>query len=497
MEIYSTIQSLLVCTLELGLLKQEDEVYARNLVMHYLQLMDFPSDVKSVGSDSIPDLVEDLICYAQNQGVIRELDTDKEILASKIMNVFIDKPSEVNRRFYELYDVNPEQATNYFYELSKNSNYIQTKAVAKNIHYLTDTPYGAIDITVNLSKPEKDPRQIALEKEKKQDVKYPACLLCVENEGYAGRIGHPARSNHRMIRTELGGETWYFQYSPYVYYNEHCIVLSEEHRDMKISRQSFERLLEFVEKFPHYFVGSNADLPIVGGSILTHDHYQGGRYEFAMAKAPEEMSFVLKNYPEVHAATVKWPMSVIRLRAASREVLVDAADEILREWQSYSDVSVEILASTGDTPHNTITPIARRRGLDYELDLVLRNNRTNGEFPLGIFHPHEDVHHIKKENIGLIEVMGLAVLPARLTEELEQVAAFLLGNQHNMKDYHVHWAYAIRDKYLHEINEETVESIVKREVGLKFQRVLEDAGVFKRDSKGQAAFHRFCHLLGF
>jgi UDPglucose--hexose-1-phosphate uridylyltransferase len=495
MEIYDLIQSLLDQSMECEMIEREDEIYARNQLMSLLQLADYPEKMEGVKGASIPDVLEQIVQYAFEKGIVGILDADKEIFSSKLMNVLVQRPSDVNRRFYRHYEKDPTCATEYFYQLSQNSNYIQTKSIAKNISYKTDTPYGELDITINLSKPEKDPKQIALEKEKKQDVQYPKCLLCEENEGYVGRVGHPARSNHRMIRLELEDEPWYLQYSPYVYYNEHCIVLSKEHRDMKISRKGFERLLSFVEKFPHYFVGSNADLPIVGGSILTHDHYQGGNYEFAMARADQEYSFQMKEFSHVSAATVKWPMSVIRLRSRNKEELIQAADYILTSWKGYSDEKVDIHAYSGDTPHNTITPIARMREGQLELDLVLRNNRTSEKHPLGIFHPHSDVHHIKKENIGLIEVMGLAVLPARLKEELEEVKAYLLGKSSLVKDYHLPWAEELKNKYETEWSDDTAEEILKREVGLKFQRVLEDAGVFKRDTDGQVAFRRFCESL--
>ncbi len=495
MEIHALIQSLLDQSMECEMIEREDEIYARNQLMSLLQLADYPEKMEGVKGASIPDVLEQIVQYAFEKGIVGILDADKEIFSSKLMNVLVQRPSDVNRRFYRHYEKDPTCATEYFYQLSQNSNYIQTKSIAKNISYKTDTPYGELDITINLSKPEKDPKQIALEKEKKQDVQYPKCLLCEENEGYVGRVGYPARSNHRMIRLELENEPWYLQYSPYVYYNEHCIVLSKEHRDMKISRKGFERLLSFVEKFPHYFVGSNADLPIVGGSILTHDHYQGGNYEFAMALADEEYSFQMKEFSHVSAATVMWPMSVIRLRSRNKEELIQAADYILTSWKGYSDEKVDIHAYSGDTPHNTITPIARMREGQFELDLVLRNNRTSEKHPLGIFHPHSDVHHIKKENIGLIEVMGLAVLPARLKEELEEVKAYLLGKSSLVKDYHLPWAEELKNKYETEWSDDTTEEILKREVGLKFQRVLEDAGVFKRDTDGQVAFRRFCESL--
>ncbi|WP_338470788.1 UDP-glucose--hexose-1-phosphate uridylyltransferase [Niallia sp. XMNu-256] len=495
MEVYSTIQGLVQGAVSAGLIQKEDQLYARNQVLAHLRLDSFPEAVPAIPEKDLPDLVEELTNYAVQQGLIPDVLDEKEILSSKIMNVFISKPSEVNQTFFEKFVRDPQIATNYFYRLSQCSNYIQTKRIAKNIHYKAETAYGELDITINLSKPEKDPKQIALEKESKlTDIHYPKCQLCIENEGYAGRIGHPARSNHRMIRMEMSGEDWYLQYSPYVYYNEHCIVLAGEHRDMVINRETFVRLLDFVGKFPHYFIGSNADLPIVGGSILTHDHYQGGNYEFAMAIAEEEHVFTIKNFPGVHAATVKWPMSVIRLQGETPEKLVAAADYIFEAWKNYSDPEVEIVAYSGKTRHNTITPIARRRNDEYELDLVLRNNRTTEQYPLGIFHPHPDVHHIKKENIGLIEVMGLAVLPARLKTELAEVEKFLLNKENDIPPYHIAWAEEIK-KHHSNLNEETVNKIIQKEVGRKFLRVLEDAGVFKRNQQGQQAFQRFLTTL--
>ncbi|WP_285769458.1 UDP-glucose--hexose-1-phosphate uridylyltransferase [Peribacillus sp. SI8-4] len=490
MEIYTVIQTLLNRAVQLRMMVKEDEMYSRNQVMAILQLDEFPLEAEERRDAAIPDLLEEMAAYASDKGIIDGM--EKEILTSKIMNVLIPRPSEVNGTFYEKYHQHPKTATDYFYRLSQNSNYIQMKQIQKNITYKLESQYGALDITINLSKPEKDPRQIALEKEKQQDISYPRCLLCVENEGYNGRVGHPARSNHRTIRLELTDERWHFQFSPYVYYNEHCIVLSEEHRDMRITKGTFSRLLEFVEKFPHYFIGSNADLPIVGGSILNHDHYQGGRYEFAMENAAEEFGFTMDGFPKVTAHTLKWPMSVIRLRSEKKEELIDAAANILEKWRLYSDAEVAIIAYSDGTPHNTITPVARRKANHFELDLVLRNNRTNDEHPDGIFHPHRDVHHIKKENIGLIEVMGLAVLPARLKAELEEIEAHLLGGTKNMQGYHSAWADELKARYEASISEETVQGILRKELGVKFLRTLEDAGVFKRDLQGQRAFRRFC-----
>ncbi|WP_010676873.1 UDP-glucose--hexose-1-phosphate uridylyltransferase [Bacillus timonensis] len=487
MNIYGSVQQLTEQAAKVGLIEKEDSVYVRNQVLSLLGLEDFEPTASP--QKDIPTLVEELVDYACENGIIEDYFDAKEILASKIMNTMIPLPSAVTRHFYELHQKDPVAATNYFYELSKNSNYIQMKRIEKNIEYKVETKYGELDITVNLSKPEKDPKQIALEKETKTTgEKYPKCLLCVENEGYAGRIGHPARSNHRIIPVPLHGENWYLQYSPYVYYNEHCILLCEEHRDMKISQETFARLLGFVEKFPHYFIGSNADIPIVGGSILTHDHYQGGNYDFAMAKAEDDIKFTWNRFSNVECSTVKWPMSVLRLRSSDRDALVEAGDHILQSWRAYSDPVVDIIAFTDDTPHNTITPIARKRNGKYELDLVLRNNRTNDEHPLGIFHPHADVHHIKKENIGLIEVMGLAVLPARLKTELLEVEKYVIGETDSVNPIHQEWAEELK---AYTPTKEDVHELVKREVGKKFMRVLEDAGVYKRDEAGQTAFKRF------
>jgi UDPglucose--hexose-1-phosphate uridylyltransferase len=493
--IESFIQQLIDQALTVQLIEREDEIYARNQILSLFGLTEWKEVERVEGSQQdTPDLLERMVGYACEHGIIENVFDEKEIFSSKIMNCFMARPSTVNQTFFEKYKQDPQAATDYFYQLSKNSNYIQMKRIRNNIEYKTATEYGELDITINLSKPEKDPRSIELERAAKK-ANYPACLLCVENEGYAGRIGHPARSNHRMIRVNLLDNNWYLQYSPYVYYNEHCILLSEKHTDMKISPETFLRLLTFVEQFPHYFVGSNADIPIVGGSILSHDHYQGGNYEFAMARAESEWTFSMSRFPNVECSVVKWPMSVIRLRSEDISGLVDAGAHILANWKQYSDEAVGILAWTGETPHNTITPIARKKGARFELDLVLRNNRTNDEHPLGIFHPHADVHHIKKENIGLIEVMGLAVLPARLKDELAQVEQWLLGKETKVADYHADWAEELKECYHEVINESNVESLVREEVGKKFLKALEDAGVFKWDQEGLAGFKRFIQTL--
>ncbi|WP_156290646.1 UDP-glucose--hexose-1-phosphate uridylyltransferase [Oceanobacillus salinisoli] len=489
--IYQHIAGLIQQAIESELIEKEDSIYVRNQVINLLHLDSFPKEVETSTVDTIPNILENIITYAVEHNIIQDIFDEKEILTANIMNCFIDRPSVINQKFNEKYKQSPVEATDYFYDLSKSSNYIQMNRIAKNISFKVKSPYGDMDITINLSKPEKDPKQIKLEQAMKRDVNYPTCLLCKENEGYAGRIGHPARANHRIIKIPLLGENWHLQYSPYVYYNEHSILLSEEHRDMKIDWDTFKRLLTFTEKFPHYFIGSNSDLPIVGGSILSHDHYQAGRYEFTMTKAEDAFAFELNKFPEIDASILKWPISVIRLKGDQIDRLVTAADYILNTWRHYSDPSAHIRAFTETTPHNTITPIARYRNGRFELDLALRNNRTSDEHPLGIFHPHEDVHHIKKENIGLIEVMGLAVLPARLKDELTEIQKYLLGEPSNVADYHHEWAEQLLSKYRNITDTMQAGKIIQDELGSKFVKVLEDAGVFKE----RAAFERFIATL--
>lgn len=438
---------------------------------------------------SAADLVQLLVNQGVKNQVIGDLSGEKDILEAQLMDLLTPPPSVVNAYFAQYYAKSPEEATDYFFQLSQTNNYIKTKDIAKNIVFPAETEYGTLEITINLSKPEKDPKQIAAERETVQ-VDYPKCLLCMENEGYKGRLNYPARTNHRIIRMNLDGESWGMQYSPYAYYDEHCIVLSEEHRPMKITRETFARLLKITEVLPHYFVGSNADLPIVGGSILSHDHYQGGRHTFPMAVAPVEKEFELKLFPSVSAGIVKWPMSVIRLQGKQVNDLVSAAEYIFESWKQYTDERVDVVAFSADgTPHHTITPIARRKGELFELDLVLRDNNISEEFPDGIFHPHLDVQHIKKENIGLIEVMGLAVLPPRLKEEMQEVEKYLLDQPNEMQAYHKEWADTIKADY--EVTAENAKEILQQSIGKVFARVLEDAGVFKRDETGQAAFDRF------
>ncbi|MDS9472495.1 UDP-glucose--hexose-1-phosphate uridylyltransferase [Sporosarcina pasteurii] len=478
------LEGLIKQALKTELIEPADEIYTRNRI---LALLKFDS-IDSTGSytdDSIPNLLEKIIEDAIERQVIEDVFDDKEIFSAEIMDCFIARPSVINAKFQQKYKANPKDATDYFYELSKNSNYIQMNRIRKNIQFKAETKYGEMDITINMSKPEKDPKQIKREKVAKKDINYPACVLCIENEGYAGRTAYPARANHRVIQIPLEGENWYFQYSPYVYYNEHSILLSEKHRDMKINPHTFQRLLSFIEQFPHYFIGSNADLPIVGGSILSHDHYQAGNYAFPMTNASTKFQFSLENFSNVSMQALEWPLATIRLRSSDKEAVSEAAAYILNEWKNYSDVDANIIAFTDDTPHNTVTPIARMRGNEFELDIVLRNNRTSKEHPLGIFHPHADVHHIKRENIGLIEVMGLAVLPARLNEELEEISHYLRNKQSGIADYHLEWAQELLEKHGEINNKNEANEILKRELGYKFARVLGDAGVFKNNGAWQ------------
>ncbi|WP_407371640.1 UDP-glucose--hexose-1-phosphate uridylyltransferase [Carnobacterium sp.] len=443
-------------------------------------------------SNPLPNRLEtmdSLVDYAVQEKVIGNNESERDILSAKIMNLITPLPSEINRTFWELYQESPIAATTYFYHLSRENDYIKTRAIEKNIKFIKSTHFGNLEITINLSKPEKDPKQIALAKTAPAFFGYPTCLLCMENEGYEGHLNHPARSNHRIIRLPLTNENWGLQYSPYAYYEEHCIFLSQEHKPMKLEKATFTKLLSIVEQFPHYFVGSNADLPIVGGSILSHDHYQGGRHTFAMAEAPIDFPFTLTGYPSIEAGLVKWPMSVIRLRSSDQTELVEAATLILDQWRCYSDESAAIIAETNGEPHNTITPIARYKKDHYELDLVLRNNRTTLQYPDGIFHPHQDVQHIKKENIGLIEVMGLAILPPRLKKELAEVEHYLLDEPHRLNISHQKWADELKRTKI--ITKETVEKTIEDAVGSVFLKVLEDAGVYKQTAEGKAAFKRF------
>ena len=469
-----------------------DRIYLTNRVLALVG--DGALEVET-DQNNLIDLKDQLVEEAVRLETIEDSLAAREILGADLMDLVTPCPSQVNRDFWATYAQSPEQAIEDFYQLSQKNDYIKLKAIAKNIAYRVPSDYGELEITINLSKPEKDPKEIAAAKLVKSS-NYPQCQLCMENEGYHGRVNHPARSNHRIIRFDISGQEWGFQYSPYAYFNEHCIFLDSQHRPMAISRKTFERLLTIVETFPGYFAGSNSDLPIVGGSILTHDHYQGGRHTFPMERAPVEESFTIEGFEAVSLGIVNWPMSVLRLQSDDKAQLIALADNILESWRSYSDPAVKVLASSNGEPHHTITPIARIRDGHYELDLVLRDNQTSPEHPDGIYHPHADVQHIKKENIGLIEVMGLAILPPRLKEELKLVQRYLLGQVDGVAKYHQEWADDLKTQHPDLSSEEESQEVVRVSVGNIFARVLEDAGVYKRTEEGQAAFRRFVTSLG-
>ncbi len=484
--------------LQNNLIDKLDAVYASNLILEVLNLDEFEEVEVNETLKTPTKVLENILNYAVENGMIENTTTERDLFDTKVMNCVMPRPSEVIKNFNNKYKKDKLEATNYYYDLSIASNYIRKTRTDQNIVWKTNTEYGDLDITINLSKPEKDPKDIAKAKLLKA-TSYPKCLLCKENEGFKGNINHPSRQNHRIIPMEFAGEKWFMQYSPYVYYNEHCIILNSEHIPMKIYRKTFDNLLSFVDIIPHYFVGSNADLPIVGGSILSHDHYQGGRYIFAMELAPEEQVFNIENYSNTKVSRVKWPMSVLRLSGKDKEEIINLATHILDKWKVYSDENVDILYKSNGEQHNTITPIARKKNSLYELDLVLRNNRTSETHPLGIFHPHSEVHHIKKENIGLIEVMGLAVLPSRLKEEIIKLKKYLLEKKETIIDdeivsKHNEWYTYIINKY-NDINEKNVEEIIKEEIGIKFLTVLSHAGVFKRDKNGIEAFNKFIKSL--
>ena len=480
-----------------GLIEPEDQYWARNGILAVLGLDSYqePEELPEYEAP-LEEILKDLLDDAEARGVIPGGVTSRDLMDTKLMAFLTPRPSQVIEKFWDQYRISPQMATEWYYDFSRYTDYIRSYRVIKDMKWVAKTAYGDLDITINLSKPEKDPRAIAAAKLQKS-VGYPKCLLCREAEGYVGRMDYPGRANHRIIPLKLNGENYFLQYSPYVYYNEHCIVLNEQHVPMKIDRATFQRLLDFVRQFPHYFLGSNADLPIVGGSILSHDHFQGGRYRFAMEKAPVERELVFPGFEDVQAGIVCWPMSVIRLRCADSGRIVQLADKILNAWRGYTDASVSIFDETEGEPHNTITPIARRRGEDFEMDLVLRNNLTTQERPLGLFHPHAQLHHIKKENIGLIEVMGLAVLPARLKDELARLAELLRSGGDLYADEatakHAPWAEELKTR--HDFTKEDADAVLRQEVGEVFMQVLEDAGVFKRDEAGQAAFLRFAESV--
>ena len=491
------IAALAAYGLKTGLITADDRIFAINSILAALGLDDY-EEPENIPDMELEEILKGLLDFACSKDIIADSIAYRDLFDTKLMACLTPRPSEVIAKFKADYAVSPVTATDNYYKLSRDTDYIRRYRIAKDIKWKTETEYGELDITINLSKPEKDPKAIAAAKNAKQSG-YPKCLLCPENVGYAGRLNHPARQNHRIIPVDICGEPWGFQYSPYVYYNEHCILFNTKHTPMVIDKKAFEKLFDFVSKFPHYFIGSNADLPIVGGSILSHEHFQGGNYTFAMAKANIEKEYKIKGFEDVTVGRVKWPMSVKRLRSADTGRLVELADIILTKWRGYTDEAAFIFAETDGEPHNTITPIARRNGDMYELDLVLRNNITTEEHPLGVYHPHAELHHIKKENIGLIEVMGLAVLPARLKNEMQQLADVLVTKgvsavrSDPVLEKHADWAEEFCSRRT--VNADNVHEVIRDEIGKVFAKVLEHAGVYKRTPEGEAAFDRFVEYL--
>nr|WP_317449513.1 UDP-glucose--hexose-1-phosphate uridylyltransferase [uncultured Sellimonas sp.] len=492
-----SISKLVQYGIETGLLPECEKIYATNLLLDLFHEDSYEEPEEKAENIDLESVLKELLDEAANRGLIEDSIGYRDLFDTKMMNCLVPRPAQVQKEFWDAYEKSPEAATEYFYKLSQDSDYIRRYRVKKDKKWTVESPYGTIDITINLSKPEKDPKAIAAAKNAKNNA-YPKCQLCMENEGYAGRLDHPARENHRIIPITINESKWGFQYSPYVYYNEHCIVFNGEHTPMKIDRAAFTKLFDFVKQFPHYFLGSNADLPIVGGSILSHDHFQGGHYTFAMAKAPIEKKVTIPGYEDVEAGIVKWPLSVLRIRHQDEKRLIDLADHVLKAWRGYTDEAAFIFAETDGEPHNTITPIARMKDGMYELDLTLRNNITTEEHPLGVYHPHAQYHHIKKENIGLIEVMGLAVLPARLKDEIELLKEYILEGKEirsNEKiEKHADWVEEFLPRY-EEINADNIEEILQQEIGKVFVHVLEDAGVYKCTEEGREAFMRFIQTL--
>ena len=495
--LYESIKKLVQYGIDTGLMPESERVYATNLLLDLMQEDDYEDVECDLNGIVLEDVLKDLLDEAVKRGIIEDSITYRDLFDTKLMNCLVPRPAQIQEAFWKEYEKSPEDASAYYYKLSQDSDYIRRYRIARDRKWTVDTEYGTLDITINLSKPEKDPKAIAAAGAAKSSS-YPKCQLCMENEGYAGRVNHPARENHRIIPITIQGNKWGFQYSPYVYYNEHCIVFNGQHVPMKIDRSAFAKLFDFIKLFPHYFLGSNADLPIVGGSILSHDHFQGGHYTFAMAKAPVTERFTIDGYEDVEAGIVKWPLSVIRLRGKDTERIINLADHILGKWRSYTDEEAFIFAETDGTPHNTITPIARMKDGMYELDLTLRNNITTEEHPLGVYHPHAKLHHIKKENIGLIEVMGLAVLPARLKGEMELLKEYILEGKdirsNEQIEKHADWVDEFLPSYP-EINADNIDHILEQEVGKVFCQVLEDAGVYKYNEEGLRAFHRFIDVL--
>ena len=490
------IKRLVQYGIDAGLTPECERIYTTNLLLELFHEDDY-EEVEVNGEKELEEILGELLDEACSRGIIENSVVYRDLFDTKMMNCLMPRPAQVQETFWKKYEESPEAATDYYYKLSQDSDYIRRYRVKKDWKWTVDSPYGEIDITINLSKPEKDPKAIAAAKNAKASS-YPKCLLCVENEGYAGRVNHPARENHRIMPITVNDSAWGFQYSPYVYYNEHCIVFNGKHTPMKIEKETFMKLFDFVKLFPHYFLGSNADLPIVGGSILSHDHFQGGHYTFAMAKAPIEKHFEVKGFEDVESGIVKWPLSVIRLRSKDEKRLIELGTHILNAWRGYTDEEAFVFAETDGEPHNTITPIARKVGEIYELDLTLRNNITTEEHPLGLYHPHAEYHNIKKENIGLIEVMGLAVLPSRLKQELETLAEYIVEGKdisdNEMIEKHTKWVEKFLPKY-DTITKENVMDILKEEVGIVFTKVLEDAGVYKCTEEGRTAFARFLNTL--
>ncbi|MBP3262674.1 UDP-glucose--hexose-1-phosphate uridylyltransferase [Pseudobutyrivibrio sp.] len=493
-----SIKKLVQYGINTGLTPECEKIYTTNLLLECMKEDEYTDPDIDLNNIVLEDVLKDLLDEACKRGIIEDSITYRDLFDTKLMNCLCPRPSQVIDKFNSIYkNDGAEAATDFFYNLSRNSDYIRTYRVKKDLKWTTETEYGTLDITINLSKPEKDPKAIAAAKNAKQSA-YPKCQLCMENEGYAGRSNHPARENHRIIPITINDSKWGFQYSPYVYYNEHCIVFNGEHTPMKIERATFVKLFDFVKQFPHYFLGSNADLPIVGGSILSHDHFQGGHYTFAMEKAPIIKEFTVKGFEDVTAGIVKWPLSVIRLQCKDEKRIIDLAEHILNAWRGYTDKEAFIFAETDGEKHNTITPIARKRGELFELDLALRNNITTEEHPLGVYHPHAHLHHIKKENIGLIEVMGLAVLPSRLKNEMEQLADYIVNGKDLRKDEalekHADWVEAFSKNY-DKIDSSNVDEILRQEIGKVFCEVLECAGVYKNTDEGLEAFMRFVNSL--
>jgi len=492
-----SVSKLASYALQKGLIEESEYTWAVNTILDALKLDGWADPGKDWGEIELAPVLDELLDGAYARGVLTENSVVyRDLFDTELMGRLTPRPAQVIAKFQALYARAPKAATDWYYRFSQDTNYIRRDRIARDMQWKAPTEYGDLDVTINLSKPEKDPKAIAAARDLPAS-NYPRCQLCAENEGYAGRVNHPARQNHRVVPITINGSPWFLQYSPYVYYNEHCICLNKVHTPMKIDRACFAKLLDFVRQFPHYFVGSNADLPIVGGSILAHDHFQGGRYTFAMEKAPVETAFPFPGFEDVESGVVKWPMSVVRIASKAPERLIDLADKILGRWRGYTDEAAVILAETDGVPHNTITPIARRRGENYELDLVLRNNLTTERYPLGLYHPHDELHHIKKENIGLIEVMGLAVLPARLKEELAAVADCLAAGrdlrQSELTAKHADWAEGFAKNYT--VTAENALDIVKKETGLVFAQVLEHAGVYKRTPEGKEAFLRFLRTV--